>query len=198
MNRISVSTLGFDLTREVPSTVDEYNALAPKRTNPVLEDAVDNILYRNTFADFRSKFLDALEKQTGIGRINHGTEEEPQWESDARFMKRIIAQQVMDGSTEAAFRASVLPLAQQCMDAAPFNPAERESTGTGPTIGKRDLALAAQVIKDGKANVVASKLAGILGRDVAVDEKSLARAIADNRRALAAAAELAQKAQLGL
>lgn len=195
MQRINVSTLGFDLTKEVPATTDEYNALAPKRNNPVLEDAIFNCLYRGTFVGFRAAFLDKLEAATSVTRINHGTEDAPQWESDGRLIKRMIAQ---SGLSEAAFRAQHQSLAQESMDAAGFNPAERESTGQGPSIGKGDLALAATVVKDGKADVVAAALGKKLGRVVDADEKSLARAIADDRKARAAVAAAAQKAELGL
>ena len=188
MNRITVSTLGFELTREVPATTDEYNALAPKRTNPVLEDAIDNILYRNTFAAFRSSLLDKLEVSTGIARINHGTPEEPQWESDGRLFKRMVAQ---SGGTDVAFRAAHQVEAQTEMDAAPFSPAEREGGGGGGNlVGKRDLANAEQMIKDGKAGQVASKLGTLLNHPVdGTDAKNLARALAEYRKQVATAAE---------
>lgn len=193
MNRIEVSTLGFNLTKDVPSTNDEYNALAPKRDNPVLEDAVANILYRNTFASFRGSMLDLLEKETGITRNNSGTEEEPQFESDGKLIKRMIA---ASGSTKEAFVAQYQSLAQSTMDAAPFNPAERENKGTTNLVGKRDLATAQDAIDKG----LAEKLAGLLGRklsrEVAADVKSLATAIKDNRAILVAAAEAAQAAEL--
>jgi hypothetical protein len=198
MNRITVNTLGFDLTREVPSTIEEYKALAPKRTNPVLEDAVNNILYRDTFADFRDRFVTKLEESTGVKRINHGTEEEPQMESEAKYLKRLIAEKVAAGAKETELRASWLPIAQAEMDASSFDVAERESKGGSNLVGKRDIALAKQVITDGKADAIAAKLATILGCDVPTDEKSLARAIADNRRAIAEKAAADQKAALGL
>jgi hypothetical protein len=198
MQRISVNTLGFDLTREVPATIDEYNGLAPKRTNPVLEDAVNNILYRDTFADFRDKFITKLVEVTGFARANHGTEEEPQWETEAKYLKRLIAAKVAEGKTEAALRSEWQSLAQSCMDSSSFNVAERESKGTGVAYGKRDLELAEKVVTDGKADAVASKLAQILGREIPSDAKSIARALADKRRAENAAAEAKLKAELGV
>ena len=59
MKRIPVNSLGFELTRAVPDSIEEYNALAPKRDNPVLEDATANILYRSTFAKFRDALVHA-------------------------------------------------------------------------------------------------------------------------------------------
>lgn len=195
MIRTEVSSLGFKLTKEHPGSVEEYNALAPKRANACLEDAVASTDYRSVFPVFRDSFLEELSKELNTPRINHGTEEEPDLEKEGVFFKRLVA---LSGGDREAFITKWTPLAQKHMDAAPFDPSERESKGTGPVIGKRDLALAAQIIKDGKEFAIAGKLALILGREVATDEKSLARAIADNRRALAAKAEAEQKASLGL
>ena len=184
MKRIPVNSLGFELTRAVPDSIEEYNALAPKRDNPVLEDATANILYRSTFAKFRDSFLEALEKQTSIKRRNNGTEKEPVWESDAKFLKRTIAEL---GVTEESFITQYQTLAQEQMDAAPFNPAERESTGEGPKVGKRDKEYAEELIKRGGdvASKTAAKLSTVLGRVVTTEIDSLARAVADFRRAKA-------------
>lgn len=195
MIREQVNSLGFDLTKEHPESVAEYNALAPKRLDACREDAVASTDYRSVFPTFRRTFLEALGEQLKIERINHGTEEKPDLEKEGVWFKRMVAG---SGLSREAFTTTYKALAQQHMDAAPFDPSLREGSSDGPAIGKRDLALAATVIKDGKADAVAAKLAAILNREVASDEKSLARAIADNRRAIAAAAEQAQKAQLGL
>lgn len=194
MQRIQVSSLGFDLTKEVPQTVEEYNALAPKRENAALEDAINNTLYRGTLADFRDAFLTELGILTGVARINHGTEEEPQLESEARWYKRILA------ANGGVVKPEWVTLAQKHMDAAAFNPAERERKSDGPAIGKRDIALAQELIKRGEGKVaeVAALLAKKLGREVATDEKSLARAFADNRRMEAEKIANAQKAEFGL
>ena len=59
---------------------------------------------------------------------------------------------------------------------------------------------AKELIKRGDAKVaeVAGLLARKLGREVATDEKSLARAFADNRRAEAEKIANAQKAEFGM
>lgn len=195
MIRTEVSSLGYTLTKEHPATVEEYNALAPKRANACLEDAVASTDYRSVFPVFRDTLLTELGETYGVPRENFGTEDDPKWETEGKWFNRIVAK---SGKTPEQFRSETLTVAQKHMDAAAFDPSERESKGSGPTIGKRDLALAQQVITDGKADVIAGKLAVILGRDVATDEKSLARAIADNRRALAEKAAQEQKAALGL
>lgn len=191
MQRIAINVMGFDLTREVPATVEEYNALAPKRANPVVEDANFNTLYRGTFPDIRDGLCDILEKDYGVARGED--------EKDGAFIKRGIATVMKDsGRTEGAVRAEIQPKLQVVADAAsfPVEAAERKA-GDGPAIGKRDLQNAAQMFKDGKGAAVASKLSGILGRPVEVtgdDEasvKTLARALADYRRQLAQQAEAA-------
>lgn len=197
MKRIEVSSLGFTLTRSVPETCEEYNALAPKRDNPVLEDATANILYRSTFATFRSSFLDAVEKDCGVARANSGTEKNPIWESDGKYLKKVIASLGID---EEAFVAKYATLAQESMDAAPFNPAQRESTSDGPAVGKNDKKIAAEVMTrdvDTIAKVTAA-LGAKLNRVVEASEDSIARAYADFRRAQAREQELANKAALGL
>lgn len=198
MKRMEFSVIGFNISKEVPSTPEEYNALAPKRANACVEDAVSNTIYRGTSPVIRDKFCDYLEAERKIVRKNFGTEDEPQPEKEGVYIKRAIAELVAaNGKDEAGVRAELLPFIQKFADEAPFDPSLREGTG-GPAIAKRDLALAKQVTNDGKADDVAAKLATLLGRAVANDVKSLARAIADNRRALEAKAALEQKTALGL
>lgn len=217
MIKQELPVLGFTVLVNVPATTDEYNTLAPKRTNPVLEDAVASTCYRSVSPVIRDglcAFLDAdpapaenpTEAQVkaaglGIKRKNFGTEEEPQLEKEGVFIKRAI-QTLMQtrNENEQQVRAFLQPTVQAIADSddAKFNPALREGTGTGPAIGKNDLKLAAQVIADGKADLVAAKLSEKLGVTITTDEKSLARAIADDRRARAAIAAAEQKSALGI
>lgn len=192
MQRVNINVMGFDLTREVPSTIEEYNSLAPKRVNPVLEDANFNVLYRGTFPEIRDGLCEILEKSYGIARAED--------EKDGVYIKRAIATIMKDsGRTEAALRAEITPKLQDVADKAsfPVQAAERKASD-GPAIGKRDLQNAEQMFKDGKAAAVASKLGTLLGREVNVttgdavaDTKTLARALADYRRQLAQQAEAA-------
>jgi len=188
MKRVKVYTLGFELTKEVPESVSEYNLLAPKRVDPCLEDAVDNVLYRCTFAQFRTALLTRLEELTGIERLNHGTEDAPEWESDARFIKRLRAA-CPDQSTWPA-------IAQECMDSASFNVADREAGPAKPKVGKKDLATAQDAIDKGQAERLADLLGRKLARPVGTDQKSLAEAIKDHRQLLMAAVEAAQAKEL--
>lgn len=196
MQRITINVLGFEPTKEVPATVEEYNALAPKRANPVLEDAIDTTIYRGTSPVVRDALCGHLEATYGVKR--EGSDEDG-WEKEGKYVKRAIASVAASTNrTEAEVRAEIAPFVQQFTDAAPFPVATKERSSDGPAVGKGDMKLAEQIVADGKADAVAGKLTSILGRAVASDAKSLARAIADNRRALAEQAAQAQKAQLGL
>lgn len=197
--RIKFKVLAWDVTKEVPATNEEYNALAPKRNNPVLEDATDTIIYRGTSPVVRDSVCSLLAEVTGRARINHGTDDEPQWESERRYVNRVVAEHCKANNIgETEFLASLQEKVQAFADAAPFPVAEKENKGTGPAIGKRDLELAEKVIADGKGDAVAAKLGTILNREVAADAKSIARALADKRKAENAAAEAKLKAELGV
>lgn len=203
MKQVQVNTAGFTLNANVPETVDEYNNLA-KRAEGCLEDAIANTLYRSVFAEFRSEFVAAVAKDTGIEPINSGTEDEPVWESDGKYIKRV---QAALNLTKDAFVAKYQSLAQSLMDAIAFDPSQRERSSDGPKVGKKDKAMAEEILgteekpskydEATKAAVVA-KLGSILGREVLPTVDSLARALADKRRADAAALEAQTKSALGL
>lgn len=197
MIRESVSSLGYSLTKEHPATVEEYNQLAPNRPDACRQDAVASTDYRSVFPIFRDSLLTELGAANGVERINNGTEEEPKWETEGKWFLRIVAK---SGKSREDFIASTADVAQRHMDAAAFDPSERERKSDGPAIGKKDLAMAQDLIKRGAGKVaeVAAQLGRKLGREVATDEKSLARAFADYRRAKAAELEAAQKAEFGM
>lgn len=201
MKNATVSSLGFDLNKQVPESVAEYDQLA-RRPNAALEDAVDSCLYRGTFAEFRSLFLHGcdeddsgpalvgVDKQTGIDRLTKVTknakgEEVEVWdESEAVYWKRVVATK-FGGDIEAAVR-EFQSHAQAAMDRAAFDPSVKERKAAGPkTIAKTYIAIAKQAVADGKGQRLADLLAGHLGRavaltgDVDTDVATLSRAIAD-------------------
>lgn len=200
--RIEVSSLGFKLTKEVPSTVEEYNALAPKREQPCLEDAINNTLYRGTLAEFRGAVLEELGELTGVERAvvkPAATEEDNDvYESEGKWFNRIKASKGIVKNEDLPAEWSAI--AQKHMDAAAFDPSAKERSSDGPAIGKKDLAFAKELLSRGEDKVaaVAGQLAAKLGREVATDEKSLARALADYRRAKEAELAAAQKSEFGL
>jgi uncharacterized protein YjbJ (UPF0337 family) len=209
--RIEVSSLGFKLTKEVPSSVEEYNALAPKRENAVLEDAISNVLYRGTLAEFRGSVLEELGKLTGVERAvikPAATEEDSDvLESEGKWFARIKASKgiVKNEDLPAEWTA----IAQKHMDLAAFDPAVKERSSDGPVISKKDLAFAEELFKRGveKVQEVVGQLSAKLGRAVAfggtsesvdADKKSVARALADYRRVKEAELAAAQKSEFGI
>ncbi len=212
-----VKSLGFELTMLVPGTVDEYNGLAPKRTNAALEDAIASTVYRNVLNKLRDKALDALEKHTGVARINHGTEDDPQWEKEGVYFKRLIAtvaqQRGIDPAAEATkttLIAEWTPIVQGILDTIKFDPSERESTGGGSNlVAKKYIAWAKEAVQKGNHVRMAQLLAKALNRpvdlvgdtdkgDESADVKTLARAISDREAAKRAEQDRAAKAELGL
>jgi len=210
---IKVSSLGFvDLDYSVPSTIEEYNALAPKRVNPILEDAIDNIIKHKVLSQFRNKFLDAVEAKykdiEGSARQNFGTEKTPKWEPDMPYFNRLIALVVShnggtpsDAGAVAAVIGELRALAQTTLTEQKFNVAEREPSTASPSVAKMYTEWADEAFAKG----VQEKLLGFLNKacnmsvaftgDVTADKASLAKAIATNekrKRDLAAAATKAE------
>lgn len=206
--RIEVPSLGFNLTKEVPSTIEEYNALAPKRENAVLEDAIRNTLYRGTLAEFRGNVLEKLGKLTGVDRLvikPAATEDDNDvYESEGKWFKRIMAAKGITKNEDLPVEWSAI--AQECMDAAAFDPSAKERSSDGPVISKKDLAFAEELFKRGieQVRVVATQLTAKLGREVilgddeAANKKTMARALADYRRVKEAELAAAQKQEFGL
>lgn len=214
MQDIKVASLIFDdLTYSVPSTVEEYNSLDPKRVsagqNPVVEDAVDNIMKHRILGGFRSDFLDKVEEKYEIKRINHGTEKEPRWESDGKFFDRVIAtlatqrgQSTVTDAVKAEIRAELRDVAQACLSAQKFVVAAREGgTGSAP-VGKADIKLATDAFEQGKIAKLAQLLGAKLGREIPVTDdkeatiKAVALALKDNRKAEADRIEAEQRSLL--
>lgn len=64
------SSLGLNINLLVPETAKEFNELAvghPAK-DPCLAEAINNVVYRGSLADFRRVHLDAVEKITGVER----------------------------------------------------------------------------------------------------------------------------------
>ena len=216
MQTISVSSLLFtDLTKSVPSTIDEYNALAPKRTNPILEDAVDNIMKHKVLSQFRNKFLDFVEEKfkdiEGSARQNFGTEDRPRWEADMPYINRLQAlvlksrgEDPTNAAAQATFVTELRADAQRILDEVPFNVAEREPSSVSPSVSKTHTTWAKEAVESGKAEALLGLLnqklgtAYVLVGDSEKDVETVAKAIAANEKAKRLAAEQAAKAEYGL
>jgi hypothetical protein len=143
MIKRKVSSQGYELDWNVPQTEQEYDSLAPKRTKPCLEDAILSTWYRGGANKFRDALCTHIEKVTGVARINSGTEEKPEWEKEGVYLKRAFAEYAkargMDPAAKATrdtIIAETSAEAQKILDGIPFDPSERESTGTGPSLAK--------------------------------------------------------------
>ena len=195
MRKQKVSTSGWELDWNVPENEQEYNSLAPKRIEPMREDAVNNTWYRSGAPKLRDGLCEYLERVTGVVRTNAGTDDKPDWEKEGAFIKRSIAEylkaQNLDPASKAnteTFRAQHQAQVQAILDGIAFDPSERESTGTGPSIAKTYTAWAAQAVtKDGGKHL--AELLGValnapvtLTGDAAADTVTLAKAIALNEK----------------
>ena len=79
----NTNSLGYKLRFKGPSTPDEYNQAAG-RTDAVVEDAVDNTLYRGTLPQWQSEFQERLEQMTKIPR---GVDQEATQRAKSRSKK---------------------------------------------------------------------------------------------------------------
>lgn len=190
MRNQTFKILGLAAIVAVPASVEEYDALAPKRTDACLVDAVANTMYRGGHPVIRDAFVEAVAAKTGIARRvkkqgppkKDGTTS-PIYESEGEYIKFVLANKKPDGTPW------VLSEFQPEMDAAAatytFNPAESESSG-GP-VGKEYMDLAAQMLA--QTDKIAHRVAALVklnpgltvdSTDGVYDQKSLARGLAAN------------------
>lgn len=117
-------------------------------------------------------------------------------ETEDKYFKRVIAELVsekstveLDGQTVGPFdsveaaAAAFRSLAQQHLDAIPFDPSETVRQPAGPKkIAKTYIEVAKKLIAAGKADAVAAELSSKLGITVEPTEDSLSRAISEDQR----------------
>ena len=194
-----VSSLGFNLNVSVPESIAEYDQLA-KKSGAALESATLNVLYRSTFAKFRSQFATAVENNTGIDRLTEvvlGKDGQPKKDEDGsevtryvetedKYFKRVLAQLVTDGkfaSVEAA-AASFGQLAQDTIASIAFDPSEQEREPVQPKkVAKAYVTLAEKAQANGKLESLATSLATKLANwKVEATVDSVAKAIAEDQR----------------
>lgn len=194
-----VSTLGFDLNVNVPSSIGEYDQLA-KKEGAALESAVLNVLYRSVFAKFRSQFAEAVENNTSIARAteptgkkvkdeagNETTEDAVRFsETEKVYFDRVCAELTKSGqfsSIEAA-AASFAALAQTTIETITFDPSESEKAPSGPKkVAKAYVVLAEKAQANGKLDALASQLSSkLVNWKVESTVDSVAKAIAEDQR----------------
>lgn len=211
MRKQVVSSMGMELNWNVPESASEYNSLAPKRADAVLEDAINSTWYRSGANKLRDQFCEWLEKNTGVARVNNGTEDDPKWEQEGKYIKRVIVavaeQRGLDvnaKSTRDALLAEWTPAAQGLLDAIKFDPSEREATGGQPQLAKTYINWATQAVKTGKGQALADMLAKLnnttitLSGNEEADVTTLAKAIAANEKRKRDEQLAAAKAEYGL
>lgn len=189
MQPTNIKSLGFELTINVPSSVEEFDQLA-KRAGACLTEATANVLYRGTLAEFRDTFCEELEKETGIARLTKVTGKSKAGEdiiayaeTEADYVKRVAAEKSVEVSSFA-------DLANRVAAAITFDPSATERKGGAPKkVAKLYLNIVEEVEKaagpDGLVKV-AAKLSSTLGRAVTVDV-STPEALAKSREVLAVA-----------
>jgi hypothetical protein len=108
MKSITRTVLGLAFAiANVPESVAEFDGNA-KREGACLDEATNNILYRSTFPDIRSAFLDALERETQLKRTTKagpakkdGTPgAEVYDESESKYFARVCALYQPEGAAE--------------------------------------------------------------------------------------------------
>jgi hypothetical protein len=190
MRNLTFKILGLSAVVAGPSTVAEYDALAPKRTDACLTDAIANTMYRGGHPVIRDKFVELVAAHTGIARRvakqgppkKDGTTS-PIYESEGKYIAFVLANKKEDGTPWVL--SEFQPLMDEAAATYTFNPAEAESSG-GP-VGKEYMDLAAQMLA--QTDKIAHRVAAleklnpglsIEAKDGAYDQKSLARGLAAN------------------
>jgi hypothetical protein len=198
-----VKTLGYQISVQVPESVQEFDRLA-KAEGTCLEQANRNVIYRSVLAEFRSLFCDALESATKISRKTKdtgkvrkvkqeaadGTITETEeaivvWaETEAEFEDRVVQTLARDENlSPEAIKSRFQALADKLAATLPFDPSESEKTPAGPKkVSAAVTAVAQKIIDAGRAEAVAANLSTKLGIPVEPTLESLARAVAEDQR----------------
>lgn len=197
MKNDNYTFLGLTITKEVPSTNDEFDKLAGE-TNAAVAVANDQYMYHVWAGKFREAFCSAVEKQTGItwplneDAMKGATPKKDGTVSEIHvahgvYFKKVLAE---TGKTAAEFQE----LANEVAAKLPFDPS---ASSGGGRIGKEFTQAAAAVIAKGAdalANVVATlnRLNPSLALSDDPSEEELARGIKANadRKKAEANAEL--------
>lgn len=187
MQNKEYKSLGLSLSFQVPDSVEEFDANA-KRAGACLDEAINNIVYRGSLAEFRDTFLTKVEEETGIERT---TEEKPSptkadpnntttvyTESEAVYFKRVCAEK---GCEPTEFQ----DLANQVAAAIVFDASAAERKPAGPKkLAKMYLASADEVIAKNAVPKALTKINEALGLSLTPDltREQLAAAIRDYKQ----------------
>lgn len=187
---------GLKFKFSVPESVDEYNKVAERGDSAVLDDAIDNNIYRTGLPDAWGMLAEALEKDTNIKKTQkpHPNSERAakgetvDGETNPAYVDRVAAEQGKTSPKE--YQALV-----DSFGVIPLDLTERRGKG-GSLIPKGDLDMAATYMDAGEAklNKVLDKLAATTGEprvtltgDRNADQRAIALQIKAFRTAAAKA-----------
>ncbi len=198
MTKVTYDSLGLDFTFTVPESVEEYNKSAPLRVNPVLEDAIDNVVYRSNLAKSRGEFVDAVEALTKIERKvevstgKSGKTITKYLETEKDYFDRVVLSNASrDSVTEEAARLAFQSLADKIASGILWDAAVKEAGGKAKKATKESTAIVADLRKNGKFDAAAAKLAAQYGTAVPTEDEALALLVAEHLRRERAKAEAA-------
>jgi hypothetical protein len=180
-------------TVPVPETSAEFNTLA-KRTDgsdACCDEAVDNCLYRGTYADARGLLVERVEARTGKARLMKDNPDGRKYKEDVKedgkviakagdivqvyaegeleYLKRVAAE---EGKDVSIFQGDLDKLMLEKDEAGnplvSFDPAQKERkapTPAGPTKQDKDTAAVIQKMEDAKFQSTIAKLQQLIGGD---------------------------------
>jgi hypothetical protein len=192
----------MNFNHNVPSSVSEFDQLS-KKEGSCLTEAIANIVYRGSLAEFRDTFLHGDEAQgikgveqvTKIERLTKTVElktknadgtaksTEAYDESEAVYWHRVKATLIKNGqyANEAEVEAAFQPLADQVAATIVFDPSEQPKKVAGPKrLPKELVEIAEKYINAGKGDAIAKKLATKVGHAVEATVQSIAAAIKED------------------
>lgn len=199
METTKVSTLGFDLNYDVPSSIEEFDQRA-KQSGAALREANKNVIYRSVLAEFRDAFCEKVAAQTGIERRTRVVKPEVKneqgeitqeevlaWdEKEKQFFDRVCGELVAQGqypSAEAS-AASFQSLAQEVISAIDFDPSASERTSGPKKTPKTYVGIAEELIKmAGSVEDAVARFNKKTGRAVEATADALAKGIWEDQLA---------------
>ena len=180
MKEYTVESLGVDVKVSVPSTVEEYNDLAKRGNDAVLDDAIGNIIYRSTLARFRDKFVTALIAHSGIPLLTKvvgkdkttGADISEVIETELKYVQRVCLEKGVEAET---FQS----IADEVCRTLTFDPSSAPRVGTPKKTPQVYLDAAKSIIDKGADALsnACAKLGKILGITVTPELEPLAKAI---------------------
>jgi hypothetical protein len=201
---------GLKFRVTTPTTVDEYSALAGVRRMDenstgvaVLDDAIENVMYRGAFAEVRRALATKLaERNPNVPRQTKnkpgakpgtdGTIEQVFDESEGKYIARIAATKGVDVATFQSILDEIMAtnaaLPDDSNDKIKFDPSQRERKGPSSTEpGKLDIETATALLVQGpkKLRISLARITEITGTPVELVDTSDPEHEAKNLRAVA-------------